>query len=249
MQLHLCTIIPAGILVVLQFLPIIRYKTIIVHRVNGWLVTILLLISNAGALMIANRSFGGHYDTQVLVGILAILTTVSATLGVVNIKRKQIDQHRKWMIRCWVYCGSIITLRFVQILGALIVSQLGGFFVQMECGQINSMGGDATYYPNCAVGGDSAHTAVEADFETQLGVEEVAASLQLVFGQAGLIALVIHAVLVEVYFHLTPKVNERLRKVSYERQLERGHKHPGSSGLTSDRLGDAPWYSSTVSGK
>lgn len=38
---------------------------------------------------------------------------------------------------------------------------------------------------------------------------------------------------------LTPKETERLRQVSYERQRERGLKHPGSAGLTSYRFGDA----------
>lgn len=199
--------------------------------------------------MIAERSFGGLFDTRVFVGLLAIATTVSATLGIVNIKRKQIEQHRKWMIRCWVYCGSIITLRFVQISGVMIVSQIGGFFIQMNCRSIDFMGGNATYYPNCAAGGDAAWTTVEANFNTETGVEEVAAAFEMVFGQAGMIALLIHAVLVEIYFHLTPAETERLRNVSYERQLERGHKHPGSSGFTSDRLGDAPWWTPGVVNK
>lgn len=116
----------------------------------------------------------------------------------------------------------------------------------MNCGSIAYMGGNASSYPACAAGGEEAYTAVMVNFESERGVEETAASLQMVFGQAGLIALVIHAVLVEVYFHLTPKESERLRKVSYERQLERGHKHPGSSGLTSDRLGDADWWTPPV---
>lgn len=102
MQIHLGTILPAGILVFFQFFPLLRYKALIVHRINGYVITTLLFISNAGALMIADRSFGGLYDTQVFVGILAIFTTVSAIMGVVNIRLKQIDQHRKWMIRCWV---------------------------------------------------------------------------------------------------------------------------------------------------
>ena len=29
--------------------------------------------------------------------------------------------------------------------------------------------------------------------------------------------------------------------MSYEEQLEAGYKHPGSAGLTSDRMGDARW--------
>ena len=80
-----------------------------------------------------------------------------------------------------------------------------------------------------------------------MGVEEVNAALEIVFAQSGLIAFLIHAVLAEVYFHLTPGESERLRNVSYERQLERGYKKPGSGGLTSDRLGDAPrWRPTTM---
>ena len=39
--------------------------------------------------------------------------------------------------------------------------------------------------------------------------------------------------------HLTPRESERLRQVSYERQIEAGMSHPGSAGLTAERLGDA----------
>lgn len=39
--------------------------------------------------------------------------------------------------------------------------------------------------------------------------------------------------------HLTPKEAERLRCVSYQRQLEAGMKDPGCAGLTADRLGDS----------
>jgi hypothetical protein len=39
--------------------------------------------------------------------------------------------------------------------------------------------------------------------------------------------------------HLTPREAERLRNVSYQRQLEAGMRNPGSAGITSDRLGDA----------
>lgn len=110
----------------------------------------------------------------------------------------------------------------------------------MPCEVMEFIGSNLTYYPQCTAGGTE--TAVEANMYTPIGPEGPTAALQLVFGQAGLIAFTIHAVLVEVYFHLTPAESERLRKVAFDRQLERGHKHPGSSGLTSDRLGDAEWW-------
>ena len=62
------------------------------------------------------------------------------------------------------------------------------------------------------------------------------------FGMAMWLAMFIHLVGVEIYLALTPRESERLRHVSYERQMERGFKNPGSAGLTSDRWGDArPW--------
>lgn len=52
-----------------------------------------------------------------------------------------------------------------------------------------------------------------------------------------------HVVGVEIYLNLTTAESERLRVVSYEKQLEAGMKHPGSAGLAADRWGDAlAWY-------
>jgi hypothetical protein len=42
-----------------------------------------------------------------------------------------------------------------------------------------------------------------------------------------------------IQLHLTPAEAERLRNVSYQRQVEAGLKNPGRAGLTADRLGDA----------
>jgi len=59
------------------------------------------------------------------------------------------------------------------------------------------------------------------------------------FGMALWLAFVLHLVGVEIYLSLTPRESNRLRQVSYERQLERGLQNPGSAGLTADRWGDA----------
>lgn len=42
-----------------------------------------------------------------------------------------------------------------------------------------------------------------------------------------------------MYLRLTPKESERLRRVSYEKQLEAGYRSPGSAGLVLDRWADA----------
>jgi hypothetical protein len=45
---------------------------------------------------------------------------------------------------------------------------------------------------------------------------------------------------------MTPAESERLRMVSYEKQLEAGFEHPGSAGLTVDRWGDAPVWKPVI---
>jgi hypothetical protein len=48
MMIHLYTILPAGFLVFFQFIPAIRYKVILLHRINGYLIISLTLVSIAG---------------------------------------------------------------------------------------------------------------------------------------------------------------------------------------------------------
>ena len=67
-------------------------------------------------------------------------------------------------------------------------------------------------------------------------------TLSLNFGMAGVLAFIMHAAGIEIYLKLTPREGERLRQVSYERQLERGFANPGSAGLVLEKFGDAePW--------
>ena len=53
--------------------------------------------------MIARVSFGGGIETQTVVGLLAILFLGSLAIAYYNIKRLQIEQHRAWMLRAWIY--------------------------------------------------------------------------------------------------------------------------------------------------
>jgi hypothetical protein len=108
MKLHLYTIIPAALLVVLQFIPVIRHKLILFHRMNGYIVVILSLISNAGTIIITKHAFGGDFATQTWTGAMVILTTIGYIMAWVNIKLLQVDQHRAWMLRTWAWvCLSI----------------------------------------------------------------------------------------------------------------------------------------------
>lgn len=239
-HIHLLTCIPASLLAVFQFVPVIRYKVILFHRINGYVVTILLIITNVGALMIARRAFGGTLATQAAVGFMAIATTISSVLAYINIKCLQIEQHRAWMLRTWAVAGGIITTRLIQIIATKIISAIGSYYIAMPCAQIADAGGDTSRYVTCRANAN-AWTVVHVNFNDPQVVEEVAAAFQITFGMSIWLTLALHILGVELYLHLTKAETEHLRKVSYERQLERGFKHPGRAGLTSDRFGDEEW--------
>jgi uncharacterized membrane protein len=241
LTLHLATCLPLGFLMVWQFIPVIRHKFLIFHRINGYVILVLIILSNVGALMIARVAFGGTLDIQSAVGLLTILTCVSASMAYYNVKRLQIDQHRAWMLRCMFYLGTIITARIIMIIAALIISGTKSYYGLQSCDQI-AAGYDAVQealenYPACANVSGNTLVPVQASFDT--GVT-VGTALSLPFGMGIWLATFIHLVGVEIYLGLTPAEGERLRNVSYQRQMEAGFEHPGSAGLTSDRWGDAP---------
>ena len=220
---------------------------------NGWVIVILGLGANAGAIMIAPHAFGGDLSVQTGVGALVGMTTLGLALAIYNIKRLQVDQHRAWMLRTWFYFGSIITLRMIQITGTKIVSAMSHHHLAMECAKLDYMMEDRpatlSTYPDCVSyynGNNPDQMAVvQANFDGS--VEQIAASLNITFGMATWLALMLHAAGVEIYLHLTPREAERLRQVSYEKQLEAGIQHPGSGGLTSNRLGDGEKWQPTSS--
>jgi uncharacterized membrane protein YozB (DUF420 family) len=63
--------------------------------------------------MIAERAFGGATALQLWTGALSLAFLAALGLALYNIRRKQIEQHRAWMIRAWVWAGCIITLRIM----------------------------------------------------------------------------------------------------------------------------------------
>lgn len=250
MLMHLVSVIPIGLLLPWQFLPIVRYKAMIFHRLSGYLLLILLLCGNAGALMIANKALGGAVEVQLVIGILSILTTGSGLLAYINIKRLQIDQHRAWMLRCWAYAFVIITQRIIQNPMVKFMSQVGGFYKVMPChtidfvDQLIAPGLATSFYPECA-GSPNTAIAVLVDsspMPTAEGIpplHQITASIQASFGPTGMLALFIHVFAVEIYLKLTAYEGARLKRVSRERQLKRGWTNAGNaSWLTKEVWGD-----------
>lgn len=250
-MLHICCILPASILAVFQFLPVIRHKFRLYHRMAGYCIILLVLVSNAGYVIIAPIAMGGDLPTQTFLGFLAIITTTTLGLALYNIRRLQIDQHRAWMLRTWFYIGFVLTHRLLQVIMPLVITnwpQTGRQGI-MSCDELDyiyeyNTTKLFTSYPACrpenAAFAPHGNVIVNAALGDDRGRDAVA--FEVTFAAAGFLALVLHAVGVEIYLKLTPREAERLRMISYRRQVDKGWRHPGSEGLVVERFGDAdPW--------
>ncbi|KAH8698995.1 hypothetical protein BGW36DRAFT_340345 [Talaromyces proteolyticus] len=243
-MLHLATMLPAGLLMILQFVPRIRYRFMLFHRLNGYVVIILALIGNVTAMIIARHAFGGDMGSQTCTGFLALASTVAMMLAWWNIRCLQIDLHRAWMLRAMFWMGSIVSTRVIMPLMSIIQTALGGYFVAWPCDEIRFILADRedlmmSQFPQCLMpnGTTSGWVAVEGDldFSNPVGLGAIFNSN---FGAALWLALILHMIGVEIYLAMTPIESERLRKVSYERQLAAGYENPGNCGTTVSKWGD-----------
>lgn len=250
MIMHLAAVIPIGFLIPWQFLPVVRYKFMFLHRIIGYILIMLLMVCNAGAGMVMDRAMGGSLEVRAMMALLCIMTTVSVVLAYINIKRLQIDQHRAWMLRCWVYAFAIITIRVLQHPMYLVLERID-FYVTMRCHTIDHIlelvkpGLAAVVDPQCR-GAPDAVVAVLAKYKPDPlpqgipAIHQIAAAVQAAFVTAGYMGVFAHAVGVEIYLHLTQAEAARLKRVSRERQLAKGWSRPGdASWLTKETWGDA----------
>lgn len=209
-MIHLASILPASLLALTQFVPVFRRRALKLHRINGYVAIALSVVGSISALVIARRSMGGGIDTQSMVGLLAIIFSWSLYKGVVCARHHQIEKHRVWMLRAWVYAGAIVTMRVIIIISAIVLSLVGGYYYATPCDKINYLlkGENATIarYPECASffsGEDpDRHVVVRASVLTDDRVE-IGAVINLVFGTSGWMAMAIHAIGLELYLHLT----------------------------------------------
>ena len=247
MIIHLSGVLPAAFLAILQFTPFIRHRFRLYHRIAGYVIIVLIACGNAGAIMVSTHAMGGDLPTQAFVGVLATATTCTFGLALYNIKRLQIDQHRAWILRTWFYLGSIVGVRLLQpILGSIIsIWPAATQYNVMGCDELAFMYRNTTeiytQFPACQLGNSvfapDGLVIVKPHLGGAAGPNN--AAMELTFATAGLLALIVSAIGIEVYLRLTPRESERLRLLIYERQLERGMESPWSAGLVVERIGDA----------
>ncbi|KAL2760158.1 hypothetical protein ACRALDRAFT_2089318, partial [Sodiomyces alcalophilus JCM 7366] len=138
MLIHLATVLPAGILMVLQFTPVLRHKFLMFHRINGYIVSLLTVISNLAAFVIIRHPQGGNRTSSHAVEtLMGIITTVGIVMAVWNARRKQIDQHRAWMLRTMFYMGVTITARLLNLAATPIITRIGTYWAVWMCDEIS----------------------------------------------------------------------------------------------------------------
>lgn len=158
------------------------------------------------------------------------------------------------MLRTWTRAASIISLRLIQLAAFHVMDNYGItiheaircaeiFFMYSQYGVPDEGNPTSLLRPTCNMtfGADGQPTAQDVDpkFNTQTfvsvwsggtaGLENAVARVRATFTMSAIVALAIHAVAVETYLRLTPAEHHRLRRVSYERQIERGWRKCGAT--------------------
>jgi len=191
----------------------------------------------------ANHSFGGTLDTQISIIVFALAVYTALALGVYNVWRLQLDQHRKWMLRAMVWMAAITTQRIWMFVLAISLPKGGYQFIwtceEARFTELNSTL-FTTMFPQCQTLAPHANFIATAKLPSA-SLVEVASALRIVFGVAVWMGVTFHILATEVYLALTKDETERLRRISYTLQQKAGYKNPGSAGLSADRFGDSSW--------
>ena len=99
-----------------------------VHRYTGYVVMLLVVFGNISAILILPVAMGGgDLNLHFAIVFLAVATTGAMYLAWHNIRRHQIDEHRKWMLRAMFWMGTIVTMRIVMIFMIFAVAYRGGY--------------------------------------------------------------------------------------------------------------------------
>lgn len=106
----------------LQFATHLRARTPRVHRIVGRVVLASITVAGVAALVLAPRSLAGAVGTAGF-GLLAVLWLACAGTAWLAILRRDVEAHRRWMVRTFALTYAAVTLR--MWLGVLIAGQVG----------------------------------------------------------------------------------------------------------------------------
>ncbi|KAJ7243552.1 hypothetical protein C8J57DRAFT_1366161 [Mycena rebaudengoi] len=145
-----------GIGALFQFLPAIRRRKVILHRINGYAVLFCLIVAVTCGSIVARRAFGGEVNSQSSYYIQAMMIIYAALMGIYNVK-KDTRRHRKWMLRMVVYFTSVLTARLIALPARAIMTIIGTYYTIWRCDEvINLLRAPETLqgsFPQCAAAG------------------------------------------------------------------------------------------------
>ncbi|TXK84861.1 DUF2306 domain-containing protein [Paenibacillus sp. N3.4] len=91
------------------------------HRVNGYLYVLFVFLVCVTSGYMAPYSTGGRINSMAF-NFLNIIWFAITVTAIVKIKRKKISQHRKWMVRSFVFC---FTNLFIHLFTNVLQSGFG----------------------------------------------------------------------------------------------------------------------------
>ncbi|GGE35944.1 hypothetical protein GCM10011391_13420 [Pullulanibacillus camelliae] len=96
----------------INFLNKIQRKYRKFHRMNGYLYILAVFAVCGTSGYMAPYATGGRINSMAfnLMNIIWILMTITA---LIQIKRKQVNKHRKWMVRSYAYCFTNLLIKFL----------------------------------------------------------------------------------------------------------------------------------------
>jgi len=218
--IHIYSLIPGGILVVLQFIPAIRRRAVIVHRINGYVSLTLISAGTVGGSIVARRAFGGELNAQSGFYILSSLIILCAGLGIYN--RKETRKHRKWMLRTVSFVGVPITTRLIMLCARQVISDIGTYYSVWRCDEVQSVVTDErtlnATYPQCVqTNANPGKVQVAVHAATGSNPLSFASSVRATFGMGLWLAMMIHLICVEFYIRKTEHENQHRRGFVLER--------------------------------
>jgi len=217
--IHIYLSIISGIFAVFQFIPAIRRRAMILHRINGYLTLTLLIPSTVAGAIVARRAFGGELNVQSAFYVVSLLIVSAASMGIANVK--QTRKHRKWMLRTVAYASVTITARLTSIASRHILSRIGSYYAIWRCEEISFVLNDAVtlqnLYPQCteaSMNTDRMRVAILVDLRNNLGF---GSSVRATWGMSLWIAIVIHIIGVEIYIRQSESSNTHRRGFELQR--------------------------------
>lgn len=204
--MHIYMSIVGGTLASFQFIPAIRRRKIILHRINGYIVFFTLVPGSVAGSIVARRAFGGDLNSETAYYTLGFMIGPAGMLGI-YFARVNTTLHREWMLRTASYSASVITARIITIMARAVISAIGTYYAMWRCDEITFLLKDPSKiqaeFPVCVNATRPKRTFVPVHASIHEAPINFGSSYRVVFGMTLWLAILIHLAGTELYIYLT----------------------------------------------